>query len=179
MVYLAKGFQAEIINRYFSWVMPFVYLSIACQWFFSERIERYLTDSDDFCEDKIKVRLYGMITTITTLGFFVGTDIYFIYCCCIPESLFCSFLVFAYIFIRINVYCVKLTYSDGIIRYKAWSKELQFSFEQITKACWEDERHRIGYSLVIYTDSGHKITLSSRDFVGLNKLREVIGRIKE
>ena len=79
MVFLSQGFQNEVINQYFSWVMPFVYLWILLQWLLASKIEKKLTDSDNFCGNGIKIRFYGVFTTAFTLCFFVGTDIYFLY----------------------------------------------------------------------------------------------------
>lgn len=159
------------INHFCSVAVPIYFAYSALMWLFGEKIEHELIAKDSYAEGRIKPRAYGIISTFFTVCCFGYSGVYFFLAKAWHLSVMFALFLFGFLWVMINTYCVKIRFTDGKISYRGWSIKKDIPFSTVSKICWEASRHSIGYVLVVYCENGYKLTLSSRDFVGLVSLK--------
>ena len=135
-----------------------------------------LTKMDRHRENNIKIRPSFIIERVIILGVFLYG---IVLCICYSDFaslVFCLIVLSGYTFLCILEPCaVRLRYTEDELFYQVWRTKITIPRSRITRIAWEKCSRTTGYSLVIYLDTGRKIVLHSMYYVGLIRMRDLIG----
>lgn len=173
MRFCSTALNSEAVaNRYFSVFGPMLVILAVLLWIFGERIAQQLVKKDNYKNNCLKIRPYSIVVTTIISCFFAASAGYFLLYATWNMAIFFLFGLAGYLWIMINTYCVKVSFSEEGILYRAWSVKKSIPFSDILKITWESGHRSIDYILVIYCANGNKFRFSSRDFVGLANLKD-------
>lgn len=145
------------------------YIGFLC--IIGEKLANQLLIRDIYEKKEIKIRAYGIIRTCIVGLLFVFAIVYFSIYTIWEISFFFIIALLAYGWIKVNTYCTRLTYTHRYIHLRTFKKTLLIPFENVAQMSWQTHRGAIAYTLVICSDLGSEIHLSSSDFIGLAKLK--------
>lgn len=160
------------INKFSSFAVPLYLTYSTVKWFFGSKVENALIAKDHYAEGRIKIRPYGVYSTLFTVLCIACAVCYFAAHQIIEYVCFWGLFLFGYLWVKIQTYCVTISFSSSEISYRAWTNRKNISYSEISMIGWKSSRHSLGYVLAINCENGARIDLSSRDFVGLSALKK-------
>lgn len=172
-VYLAVASNEASISQFCSVVVPIYFFYILLMYAFSEKLAQYLLRKDNFSDNRFKVRPFSIISTVFTSCLFAFSTGYFLLFGVFHIAVMFGFALVGYLWIKVNTYCVRVSYTSNSISYHAWNIKKNIQFSDVNKICWESSRHSAGYTMVVYCHNGNKYFFSSRDFIGLVRLKSI------
>ena len=140
---------------------------------FGEKLAQHRIKADRFSDNRFKIRPISIVGTVFTSCFFAFSAGYFILFKVFNLAVFFGFALLGYLWVKVNTYCVRVSYTADTFFYQAWRTKKEIPFSGIHRICWESGRHSVSYMLVLYCHNGNRYFFSSRDFVGLVRLKNV------
>ena len=159
------------ISQFCSVVVPVYFFYLLMLYAFGEKLAQHLIKADRFSENRFIIRPFSIVGTVFTPCFFAFSAGYFLLFKVFHLAAFFGFALFGYLWVKVNTYCVRGSYTDDTLFYQAWRKKKEIPFSGIHRICWESGRHSVSYMLVIYCHNGNRYSFSSRDFAGLARLK--------
>ena len=145
------------------------YIGLLC--IIGGKLANQLLSRDTYEKKEVKIRAYGVIRTCIVGLLLVLAIVYFSIYRIWEISFFFIVALLGYGWIKVNTYCTRLIYTHRYIHLRTFRKTLLIPFDNVSQMSWQTPRGAIAYTLVIYSDCGSEIHLSSGDFIGLAKLK--------
>ena len=103
-------------------------------------LAQHLIKADRFSENRFIIRPFSIVGTVFTSCFFVFSAGYFLLFKVFHLAAFFGFALFGYLWVKVNTYCVRVSYTDDTLFYQAWRTKKEIPFSGIHRICWESVR---------------------------------------
>jgi len=168
---LDRDVRDAIVSQLCSVIMPPIFLYVFLLHFIGEKLAERLLRKDCYNEKRIKVRMFAILRVTGMCLFFIFLIVYFsLYKVWDTAALFVMVLL-GYTWIKLRTFFARLEYTYRYLVFCTGKKREYFHWKDVRQMSWVTVRGSVGYALEIQFYSGFTATLSSRDFVGLTKLK--------
>ena len=176
MLFLSVGASPNlntVAGQLCSVIIPPIFLYVGLINLFSRQYADLLFRKDTYSKNRVKVRLYAIIRRCIFWSIYMFAAVYFAIYGYWPITAILGIVVVAYGWRTLHVFLTRIEYTHRSVKIRHMKTTQVISYRNIKKISWEESRGVPVYVLVINCYDGTKINLSSDDYVGLVRLKEM------